>query len=73
MNRRSFLKVGALFVPAAVAPTVAYSFLRAPTSHRVGVLIQERCVLSGTLYAFTFNGIRWVQTNPQLSRVGGST
>jgi hypothetical protein len=27
MNRRSFLKVGALFVPAVAAPTVAYSFL----------------------------------------------
>lgn len=27
MNRRSFLKVGALFVPAVAAPAVAYSFL----------------------------------------------
>ena len=26
MNRRSFLKLGALFVPVAAAPTVAYSF-----------------------------------------------
>lgn len=28
MNRRNFLKVGALFVPVVAAPTVAYSFLR---------------------------------------------
>ncbi len=26
MNRRNFLKLGSLFVPAVVAPTVAYSF-----------------------------------------------
>jgi hypothetical protein len=27
VNRRSFIKLGALFVPAVAAPTVAYSFL----------------------------------------------
>ena len=27
MNRRNFLRLGSLFVPAVVAPTVAYSFL----------------------------------------------
>lgn len=27
MNRRNFLKIGALFVPVVAAPTVAYSFL----------------------------------------------
>lgn len=27
MNRRNFLKLGALFVPVAAAPTVAYSFI----------------------------------------------
>lgn len=30
MNRRSFLKLGGLLVPAAAAPRVAYSFLVAP-------------------------------------------
>jgi hypothetical protein len=27
MNRRNFLKLGALFVPVVAAPTVAYSFI----------------------------------------------
>lgn len=26
MNRRNFLRLGSLFVPVVVAPTVAYSF-----------------------------------------------
>lgn len=30
VTRRDFLKLGALFVPVVAAPTVAYSFLRAP-------------------------------------------
>ncbi len=34
MNRRNFLKLGALFVPVVAAPTVAYSFLWAPSYER---------------------------------------
>ena len=30
MNRRNFLKMGSLFLPAVAAPTVAYSFLLPP-------------------------------------------
>jgi hypothetical protein len=35
MNRRSFMKLGALLVPAVAAPTVAYSFLWKKTAPRI--------------------------------------
>lgn len=35
MNRRQFLRVGALFVPAVVVPRVAYSFIWAPPAPAV--------------------------------------
>ncbi len=33
MTRRNFLKIGALFVPAVAAPTIAYSFLTGGASN----------------------------------------
>ncbi len=35
VNRRQFLRVGALFVPVVAAPRVAYSFIWAPPAPRI--------------------------------------
>jgi len=41
VNRRSFLKLGALFVPAVAAPTVVYSFLWARQENWLDRFVQD--------------------------------
>lgn len=74
-GRREFLKLGALFVPAVVAPRIAYSFLwdrQEPTLPRAsfcglpfpeppqpGETFHVTPELSRLVYVFTFNGADW--------------
>jgi hypothetical protein len=57
LNRRSFMKLGAILVPAVAAPTVAYSFLWSKPEPRVTV--------TGNHYTFKAKcGARSVTVNP---------
>lgn len=47
-SRRDFLKLGALWAPALVAPRVAYSFLRAPVEPVVSASAGEVLIWDGS-------------------------
>ena len=71
MNRRGFLKLGALFVPVVAAPTVAYSFLWAKSPRdawdelRPGTKFRiERQMVTRYLNGELYDVIEWPPPTP---------
>jgi hypothetical protein len=59
MNRRNFLRLGSLFVPVVVAPTVAYSFLWArPESYVWESTVDDRRRVQHSGMTLYYNGER---------------